>query len=94
MNSFQEADDVDLTYGKHQLAFGVDVLRTQNNQNDEYNETGTFSFNGQFSGDPLLDFLTGTMNNFTQTLQQDWPYRQTLFVLYGQDNRLITPGWS
>jgi hypothetical protein len=67
------------------MAFGVDVLRTQNNQNDEYNDSGTFSFNGQYSGDPLLDFLTGTMNNFTQTLQQDYSYRQTLVALYGQD---------
>ncbi len=91
VNSFQEADDVDLTYGKHQMAFGVDVLRTQNNQNDEYNDSGTFSFNGQFSGDPLLDFLTGTMNNFTQTLQQDYSYRQTLIALYGQDTIRLTP---
>jgi len=91
VNSFQEADDVDLVRGKHQIALGVDVFRTQDNQNDEYNDSGTFSFNGQYSNDPLLDFLTGTMNNFTQTLQQDFSYRQTLIELYAQDTMHITP---
>ncbi|HEY4048209.1 MAG TPA: carboxypeptidase regulatory-like domain-containing protein [Acidobacteriaceae bacterium] len=91
VNSFQESDDVDLVRGKHQIAFGVNLLRTQNNQNDEYNDSGTFSFNGQFSNDPLLDFLMGRMNNFTQTLQQDYSYRQTLIELYGQDTIRLTP---
>ena len=91
VNSYQEADDIDLTRGKHQIAFGGEVIRTQDNQNDEYNDSGTFSFNGQYSNDPLLDFLTGTMNNFTQTLQQDYSYRQTLVELYGQDTVRLTP---
>jgi hypothetical protein len=91
VNSFQEADDVDIVRGKHQMAFGGEVIRTQDNQNDEYNDSGTFSFNGQYSNDPLLDFLTGTMNNFTQTLQQDFSYRQTLVELYAQDTMRITP---
>ena len=91
VNSFQEADDVDMVRGKHQIAFGGEVIRTQDNQNDEYNDSGTFSFNGQYSHDPLLDFLTGTMNNFTQTLQQDFSYRQTLAAMYGQDTIRLTP---
>jgi hypothetical protein len=91
VNSFQQADDLDLTRGKHQIAFGADLIRSQDNQNDEYNDSGTFSFNGQYSNEPLLDFLTGTMNSFTQTLQQDYSYRQTLIELYGQDTIRITP---
>jgi hypothetical protein len=91
VNSFQEADDVDMVRGKHQIAFGVDLLRTQDNQNDEYNDSGTFAFNGQYSNDPLLDFLTGTMPSFTQTLQQDFSYRQTLIELYAQDTVKLTP---
>jgi hypothetical protein len=91
VNSFQEAEDLDLTRGKHQLAFGVDFFRTQDNQNDEYNDSGTFSFNGTYSKESLLDFLTGKMNNFTQTLQQDYSYRQTLVALYGQDTFRVTP---
>jgi Carboxypeptidase regulatory-like domain len=90
VNSFQEADDLDLTRGKHQIAFGIDLFRTQDNQNDQYNDSGTFSFNGQYSHDPLLDFLMGYMNNFTDTLPQDYSYRQTLIGLYGQDTIRLT----
>lgn len=91
VNSFQEADDLDITRGKHQIALGVDLLRLQDNQNDQYNDSGTFSFNGQYSKDPLLDFLMGYMNNFTQTLPQDFSYRQTLVALYAQDTIKLTP---
>ncbi len=91
VNSFQEADDLDIVRGKHQIAFGGELIRTQDNQNDEYNDSGTFSFTGLYSNDPLLDFLTGTMPSFTQTLQQDFSYRQTLVELYGQDTMRITP---
>jgi Carboxypeptidase regulatory-like domain len=91
VNSFQEADDVDILRGRHQIGFGVDILRTQDNQNDQYNDSGTFSFSGLYSHDPLLDFLTGSMNNFTQTLPQDYSYRQTLVALYVQDTIRLTP---
>jgi hypothetical protein len=91
ITSFQEADDVDLTRGKHQLAFGGEVFRLQDNQNDEYNDSGTFSFTGVYSADPLLDFLMGIMPSFTQTLQQDYSYRQTLVELYAQDTVRLTP---
>jgi hypothetical protein len=55
VTSYQEAHDIDLTRGKHQFAFGGEVIRTQNNQNDEYNDSGTFSFTGVYSNDPLPD---------------------------------------
>ena len=90
VTSYQEADDIDMTRGKHQFAFGGQVIRTQNNQNDEYNDSGTFSFTGVYSNDSLLDFLTGYMPSFTQTLQQDYSYRQTLFELYAQDTVRLT----
>lgn len=90
VNSFQEADDIDLTRGKHQFAFGGELIRTQDNQNDEYNDSGTFSFKGIYSNDPLLDFLMGYMDSFTQTLQQDYSYRQTLVELYAQDTIRLT----
>jgi hypothetical protein len=91
VTSYQEADDVDLTRGKHQLAFGVELIRTENNQNDEYDDSGDFSFTGVYSNDPLLDFLMGYMPTFFQTLQQDYAYRQTLVALYGQDTFRLTP---
>jgi hypothetical protein len=59
INSYQEADDVDVLKGKHQMAFGVDIIRTHDNQNNHYEDNGYFQFNGTYSKDPLLDFLAG-----------------------------------
>jgi hypothetical protein len=89
VTSFQEADDIDLSRGKHQIAIGGEVIRTQNNQINEYNDSGTFHWNGTYSNDSILDFLMGYMDSFTQTLQQNYAYRQTLVALYAQDTYRI-----
>lgn len=91
LTSYQEADDVDILRGKHQIAFGVDIIRTQDNQNNHYQDNGAFNFNGQYSNDSLLDFLTGTMNSFSQSLPQQNALRQTLIGLYAQDTIHMTP---
>src|SRR5690348_11784884 len=67
VNTFQFADDIDLIRGRHQIAFGVNVLRTQNNLISGFNENGTFTFNGTFTGSNLADFLIGRVNGFGQT---------------------------
>ncbi|MBV9182042.1 MAG: carboxypeptidase regulatory-like domain-containing protein, partial [Acidobacteria bacterium] len=90
VNSFQEADDLDWMHGKHRFAFGVDVIRTQNNVNSHFEDNGWFQFSGIYSNDPLLDFLTGYMNRYEQTMPQQIAYRQTVLGLYGQDTFHIT----
>ncbi len=91
VNSFQETDDIDWTKGKHQFAFGVDIIRTQDNVNSHYEDNGWFQFSGQYSGDSLLDFLTGKMYRYEQTMPQQIAYRQTLVELYAQDTFHVTP---
>jgi len=85
VTSFQYADDVDILRGKHQIAFGVDFIRTREIQENHYNDNGVFSFSGQYSNDPLLDFLTGKMNTFNQSGQQLNDLRQNIVGLYVQD---------
>ncbi len=85
-NTFQESDDVDLLLGKHQMAFGVDLIRADQNLNSHYNQNGIFSFNGTFSGDPILDFLLGDMNSFGDSRAQINTYRETILGLYAQDS--------
>ena len=46
VNSFQVADDVDVIRGKHQIAFGFNFIRVQNNTVSGFNENGNFTFNG------------------------------------------------
>ena len=90
ITSFQEADDVDIIRGKHQIAFGVDVLRTRDTQNNHYQDNGVFNFSGQYSNDPLLDFLAGKMNSFSQSGPQLNDLRQNVFGLYVQDTFHVT----
>ena len=85
ITSFQEADDLDLVRGKHQIALGVDLIRTRDTQNNHYQDNGVFNFSGQYSNDPLLDFLLGKMNSFSQSGPQLNDLRQTVFGLYAQD---------
>lgn len=91
ITSYQEADDVDILRGKHQIAFGVDIIRTQDNQNNHYQDNGVFNFDGRYSNDPLLDFLTGSMNSFSQSLPQQNALRQTVIGVYAQDTIHLTP---
>jgi len=85
ITSFQGADDVDVSRGKHQLAFGADFLRTRDVQENHYQDDGVFNFTGQYSNDPLLDFLLGKMNSFSQSGQQLNDLRQNVLGLYAQD---------
>ncbi|MEO8735498.1 MAG: carboxypeptidase regulatory-like domain-containing protein [Edaphobacter sp.] len=91
INSWQEADDVDMSHGKHQIAFGVDFIKTQDNQNNHFEDNGSFQFSGLYSNDPLLDFLTGKMNKYEQSLPQQNAIRQTVIGLYAQDTIHATP---
>jgi hypothetical protein len=49
INSFQEADDGDWLHGKHQVAFGVDLIRTQDNVNSHYEDNAWFEFSNIYS---------------------------------------------
>jgi hypothetical protein len=91
ITSFQAADDVDIVRGKHQIAFGADFLRTRDVQENHYQDDGVYNFSGQYSNDPLLDFLTGKMNSFSQSGAQLNDLRQNIIGLYVQDTYHVTP---
>ena len=86
VNTFQFADDVDLIRGRHHLTFGANVVRTQNNLISGFNENGTFTFNGNFSGSNLLDFMLGRVNSFGQTNPTPDDLRTTMIGVYVQDS--------
>lgn len=91
ITSYQVADDMDIIFGKHQLAFGANFLRTRDTQNNHYQDNGSFNFDGRYSNDPLLDFLTGKMNSFSQSGPQLNDLRQNVLGLYVQDTYHVTP---
>ena len=86
------SDSVDYVLGKHQLAFGGEYQRAGQNTNAGYLQNGNFSFSGGLSGinnnnvgEPLIDFLTGQMNAFSQSRAQITNYRQNIFGVFFQD---------
>ena len=85
VNTYQFADDIDLIRARHHIGFGVNYIRTQNNLLTGYLQNGSFTFNGVASGDPILDFLTGTMSAFSQSLPQQPTIRMSIPALYVQD---------
>lgn len=92
------SDDIDYIKGKHQIAFGGEFIRAGQNSNAGYLQNGNFSFNGGLSGiqngnvgEPMLDFITGQQNAFSQSRAQVTNYRQNIFGLYIQDTWHATP---
>jgi Carboxypeptidase regulatory-like domain len=85
VNTFQFADDVDYIRGKHHFGFGAEYIRTQNNILTGYLQNGSFSFNGVGTNDSMLDFLTGTMSGFSQSLPQQPTIRMSIPAVYAQD---------
>ena len=96
------ADDVDYVRGKHQFAFGGEILRTGQNTSAGYLQNGSFNFGGLSSGvggkqgEPMIDFIAGSLSNsgataaFSQSKAQQTAYRQTSFGLYAQDTYHFT----
>ena len=85
VNSYQASDDVDIIRGRHQIAFGFNIVRTQNNLISGFNENGTFTFNGSITKSALADFLIGSPSDFSQSNPTPDDLRQTIFALYAQD---------
>ena len=85
MNSFQAADDVDLIRGKHQIAFGFNFIRVQNNTISGFNENGNFTFNGTLTNLPVADFMIGRPSDFMQTNATPDDLRQSIVSVYIQD---------
>lgn len=91
------SDDIDYVRGKHQIAFGGEILRTGQNTSAGYLQNGSFNFGGGSSGvngaqgEPMIDFIAGRLSNigsataFSQSKAQQTAYRQTSFGLYAQD---------
>lgn len=98
VNTFSVADDVNYSHGKHQMAFGGEFARTQLNSGNTYEANGVFTFSGTFGQkgpngssaggtglDANLDFLTGSMSKYEQSIVATTALRTSIPSLYAQD---------
>jgi hypothetical protein len=85
-NSMQASDDVDMMKGRHHISFGGEWLHYQFNYKNIYESNGSLTFNGQASGNALLDFMLGLPNTFAQGTEDFYFGRQYYFGPYVDDN--------
>jgi hypothetical protein len=93
-NTFNYTDDVDLIRGRHQITFGVNIMRAQANTLISSHTNGVTYFNGQFTGDAMADFFLGTTSEWLQAGFTQEAVRENMLGLYAQDtfrmNRKVT----
>ena len=94
-NTFQVADNLTWTHGRHEFKFGTDITRLQLNFHYDYYNNGGFDFDGgyasSFTGDPLADFVGGFWDNYYQNSQATYGIRTGSFGLYAQDIWKVLP---
>ncbi|MBL8292940.1 MAG: TonB-dependent receptor, partial [Bryobacterales bacterium] len=72
--------------GKHELEWGVDILREQSILDQDFLSDGSYTFGGRFSGDNLADFMVGKPSAYTQISPLYNNLLRNLYGLYVQDN--------
>ena len=86
VNDFQVADDLNWVKGRHQIGFGFNVIRVQNNTISGFDENGAPAWNGQFTGLGMADFMLGKMSDFQQTNATPDDLRTWIMSFYAQDS--------
>ncbi|MEW5983631.1 MAG: carboxypeptidase regulatory-like domain-containing protein [Acidobacteriota bacterium] len=84
--TFAVADDFDWIKGKHQLSFGLSLIKTKIDTSNNRPTNGAFSFNGSNTGLALADFLLGRMSSFMQGNAVIDYWRHLYFGAYVQDD--------
>src|SRR5271166_1164165 len=86
LNDFQFADDLNWIKGAHQMGFGFNVIRVQNNTISGFDENGAPVFNASVTGLGLADFLLGKTSDFQQTNSTPDDLRTWVMSFYVQDS--------
>jgi hypothetical protein len=89
-NTFSFGDALTWVHGKHTLRFGGEVDRFQYNVLAAL-DSGTFGFNGTFSGNGFADFLLGLPYSYSLNAQPNTVgARRTAFAAFVQDDYHVT----
>lgn len=89
--TFQLTDNFSWTVGKHTLKFGGEFRRLRYNQIGAVVPRGRFTWNGQYTGEPMADMLLGVMSGTEgQVGAPVASFRQNYVALYLQDAWKVT----
>jgi len=87
----QLVSDTNWTHGSHEFKFGVNTIRPQNNIVNSRGVVGSYTFNGQFTGDGAADFLLGLPSQYLASSAVNANLRGWLLAGYAQDDWKLRP---
>jgi hypothetical protein len=79
------ADTVTKTTGRHELKFGVDIIRQNFHDIGDYESSGYFTFSQNVTGNPYADLVMGFMSSFTQINPDKIFGNRNLAMFWAQD---------
>jgi hypothetical protein len=85
------SDNVSRTAGNHTISAGVNAWHQFAEENTYYPSNPIFSFNGNYTGFGLADFLLGDVGQFTQGAGEIASLSGWQLGLYGQDQWKVKP---
>jgi carboxypeptidase family protein len=88
----QLGDDVAVSKGRHQMAFGANLLGWQSISNANTYTPGLFTITGSVTGLGLADFMIGQIASLTQGAPNKTYPEQFYLGLYAQDSWKVKPG--
>jgi hypothetical protein len=80
-------DTLTQAHGSQNLSYGAMYQRGMKNQPNQCRTEGSFSFNGEFTGNAVADFLLGYPNNYSEcsaNITGQWRYNQ--IEAFGEDD--------
>ena len=92
--TFHWQDSVTITHGHHNIKFGADIRRVRNNFDFDFETNGFFDFGndgGDYTGDPLADFVGGFFDGYNQFSRAVYGIRTTEWHFFGQDSWKVMP---
>jgi hypothetical protein len=84
--TYQFNDDFSLLKGSHQMQFGANYIRPMQATTFCVYCNGLFTFNGQLTGNAMADFMSGSLDSFTQINVSHDNEKWNYIGLYAQDN--------
>ena len=85
------SDDLSVVKGKHQMAFGADVMGFESNTLGNAFTPGSYTITGGITGLGLADFVAGKIQNIQQGAPNKLLVRYRYVSLYAQDSWKIIP---
>jgi hypothetical protein len=85
-NLYQALDNLSIIRGQHNFRLGFETRQKSNTNLNSNRTVPEYDFNGNFTGEPIADLLTGEVYNLTANTQEVEKILQKAYAIYVQDD--------